>query len=146
GTAATRPSITSVPTTGIGYGAGFQVQTPDAQNISSVVLMRPSAPTHAFDMEQRMVGLSFAAGARVRTVTGPPNGSIAPPGYYLLFILNSAGVPSVAKFVQLTRTPSDIPPSGTIPSPSSNVTIGTGQSVAFAGTGSDTDGTVAGYS
>src|SRR5215831_9110404 len=146
GTAATRPSISSVPTTGIGYGAGFQVQTPDAQNISSVVLMRPGAPTHAFDMEQRMVGLSFTAGAGVLNVTAPPNGNIAPPGYYLLFILNSAGVPSVAKFVLLTRTPTDIPPTGTITSPSTNVTINAGQSVSFSGTGSDPDGTVTGYS
>jgi len=146
GTAATRPSISSVPTTGIGYGAGFQVQTPDAQNISSVVLMRPGAPTHAFDMEQRMVGLSFTAGAGVLNVTSPPNGNIAPPGYYLLFILNSAGVPSVAKFVLLTHTPTDIPPTGTITSPATNVTINAGQSVSFSGTGSDPDGTVTGYS
>jgi len=45
---ATRPSITGVPSTGIGYGSAFQVQTPDAANISSVVLMRAGAPTHAF--------------------------------------------------------------------------------------------------
>ena len=35
-------------------------------------------------------------------VTAPPNGNIAPPGYYLLFIVNSAGVPSVASFVRVT--------------------------------------------
>ena len=35
------------------------------------------------------------------TVTAPPNGNIAPPGYYMLFILNNSGVPSVASFVQL---------------------------------------------
>jgi galactose oxidase-like protein/PKD domain-containing protein len=146
GTAATRPSITSVPSTGIGYGAGFQVQTPDAQNISSVVLIRPGAPTHAFDMDQRMVGLSFTAGASVLNVTAPPNANIAPPGYYMVFLLNSSGVPSVAQFVLLTRTPSDIPPTGTITSPSTDVTINAGQSVLFSGTGSDPDGTVTGYS
>src|SRR6267143_540271 len=46
GSSATRPSITGVPSTGIGYGSAFQVQTPDAANISSVVLMRAGAPTH----------------------------------------------------------------------------------------------------
>src|SRR5205823_5275561 len=51
GSLATRPAITGVPSTSIGYGSGFQVQTPDAATISSVVLMRPGAPTHAFDME-----------------------------------------------------------------------------------------------
>ncbi len=44
--------------------------------------------------------MSFTAGSGALTVTAPPNGNIAPPGYYMLFILNSSGVPSVATFVQ----------------------------------------------
>ena len=47
-----------------------------------------------------MVHLSFTKGTGVLNVTAPPNGNIVPPGYYLLFILNSSGVPSVAKFVR----------------------------------------------
>lgn len=146
GTAATRPSITGVPSTGIGYGSGFQVQTPDAANISSVVLMRPGAPTHAFDMEQRLVGLSFTVGSGVLSVTAPPNSNIAPPGYYLLFLLNAAGVPSVAQFVELTLAPADTPPTGTITSPTTNVTITAGQSVSFSGSGNDPDGSISSYS
>ncbi len=80
GTLATRPTITSASSSVIGYGSAFQVQTPDAANISSVVLMRNGAVTHAFDMDQRYVGLSFTAGTGVLNVTGPPNGNIAPPG------------------------------------------------------------------
>src|SRR5579864_8543873 len=133
GSAATRPSIAGVPSTGIGYGSAFQVQTPDAANISSVVLMRPGAPTHAFDMEQRLVGLSFTAGSGVLNVTAPPNGNIAPQGYYMLFLVNAAGVPSVAQFVQLTPAPADVPPTGVISSPSTNVAITAGQSVFFDG-------------
>jgi|SRR6267378_353754 len=49
----------------------FRVHTPDAANIRSVVLVRPSAVTHAFDMERRLVGLSFTAGSGVLHVTGP---------------------------------------------------------------------------
>lgn len=146
GTRATRPSISSVPATGISYGSSFQVQTPDATNIASVVLIRAGAPTHAFDMEQRLVGLTFSAGSGLLAVTAPPNGNIAPPGYYLLFLLNSAGVPSVAQFVQLIASPADIPPTGTITSPSSNLTITAGQAVSFAGSGTDPDGTIAAYS
>jgi hypothetical protein len=100
GTLATRPTITSAPTGVIGHGAVFQVQTPDAANISSVVVLRAGAATHAFNMEQRMVSLSFTKGTGVLNVTAPPNGNIVPPGYYLLFVLNSSGVPSVAKFVR----------------------------------------------
>ena len=101
GTPALRPTITGVTPGTVGYGAPFQVQTPDAADIASVVLVRPGAPTHAFDMEQRLVGLSFTAGSGVLNVTAPPNGNIAPPGYYMLFVLNTAGVPSVARFVRL---------------------------------------------
>ena len=100
GSAAMRPAINSVSPAAIGYGSTFQVQTPDAANITSVVLVRPGAQTHAFDMDQRLVRLSYTAAGGVLNVTAPPNGNIAPPGYYMLFILNSAGVPSVATFVQ----------------------------------------------
>lgn len=144
-----RPPLrsTGVPSTGIGYGSAFQVQTPDAASISSVVLMRSGAPTHAFDMEQRLVGLSFTAGSGVLNVTAPPNGNIAPEGYYMLFLVNNAGVPSVAQFVQLVPAPADVPPTGVISSPSTNVTITAGQSVFFDGsTSSDPDGTISAYS
>jgi galactose oxidase-like protein/PKD domain-containing protein len=146
GTLATRPTITGVPSSGIGYGSTFQVQTPDAASIASAVLMRPGAPTHAFDMEQRLVAMNFTAGNGVLNVTTPPNGNIAPPGYYMLFILNSSGVPSVSQFVQLTPAPADQPPTGTITSPATDVTITAGQSVFFSGSGSDPDGTVTAYS
>jgi hypothetical protein len=146
GTLAMRPAITGVPSSGVGYGSVFQVQTPDAASISSVVLMRPGAPTHAFDMEQRLVAMNFTAGSGLLNVTAPPNGNIAPLGYYMLFILNSAGVPSVAQFVQLTPAPADKPPTGTITNPASDVTITAGQSVFFAGSGADPDGTITAYS
>ena len=146
GTPATRPTITSTSSTVIGYGGGFQVQTPDAASISNVVLMRNGAVTHAFDMDQRYVGLSFTAGAGVLNVTGPPNGNIAPPGYYMLFILNSAGVPSVATIVQVSLAANDTPPTGTITSPASDVTITAGQAVVYSGTGTDPDGTISAYS
>jgi galactose oxidase-like protein/PKD domain-containing protein len=146
GTLATRPAITGVPSSGIGYGSAFQVQTPDAASISSVVLMRPGAPTHAFDMEQRLIAMNFTAGSGVLNVTAPPSGNIAPPGYYMLFILNSSGVPSLAQFVQLTPASADKPPTGTITSPATDVTITAGQSVYFSGSGSDPDGTITAYS
>jgi len=100
GGAAIRPSITSAPRS-ISYGNAFTVQTPDAASINRVVLVRNGTVTHAFGMDQREVELSFTAQSGSLTVTGPPNGNIAPPGYYMLFLLNSSGVPSVATFVQM---------------------------------------------
>jgi Galactose oxidase-like, Early set domain/PKD domain len=146
GSPAARPTIAGVPSAAIGFGTSFQVQTPDAASIASVVILRPGAPTHAFDMEQRLVALTFSAGSGLLNVTAPSNGSIAPPGYYMLFLLNSSGVPSIAQFVQLTPAPADIPPSGTITNPSTDVAITAGQSVYYSGSGSDPDGTISAYS
>jgi hypothetical protein len=101
GSPAARPVISSVSKPSVGYGATFQVHSPGAASIKSVVLIRAGAVTHAFDMEQRMVGLTFTAQSGVLQVKSPANGNLAPPGYYLLFILNDQGVPSVAQFVHL---------------------------------------------
>ena len=142
---ATRPSITGAPSS-ISYGNAFTVQTPDAASIAHAVLVRNGAVTHAFDMDQREVEMSFTAGSGALTVTAPPNGNIAPPGYYMLFILNNSGVPSVATFVQVipqsdfsvTATPSSrtVTP-GTGTSYSVNVTPSGGFSgnVSFTVTG-----------
>ena len=145
GTPATRPSIAGVTPGPIGYGETFQIQTPDAANIQSAVLVRPGAQTHAFDMEQRLVRLSFAPGVDLLNVTAPPSGNVAPPGYYMLFVLNSAGVPSLATFVQLSLAANQ-PPTATIDSPATDVTVNPGQSVFFAGTGNDPDGAISAYS
>jgi hypothetical protein len=141
---AVRPRVISAPTA-IGYAATFEVKSPDSSDIGSVVLVRPGSPTHSFDMEQRLVGLSFSVKGATLTVSGPPDPRIAPPGYYMLFILNRQGVPSVAKFVQVTPTLGDKPPVGTIVQPATDVTIGAGQAVTFAGSGSDSDGAVMRY-
>jgi hypothetical protein len=101
---APRPSITSAPSS-ISYGKAFTVQTPDAANILHIVLVRNGTVTHSFGMDQREVEMSFTAGSGALTVTAPPNGNIAPPGYYMLFILNNSGVPSVATFVQASAVP-----------------------------------------
>ena len=81
----------------------------------------------------------------VLNVTAPPNGNIAPPGYYMLFILNAAGVPSVARFVQLSTSISNQRPTAIINSPATNVTVAPGGSVNFSGSGSDPDGTISAY-
>jgi PKD repeat protein len=131
-----RPTITMVTPGVLGYGASFTVNYTSTSPISSAVLMRPGSSTHAFDMEQRLIGLCGASpqpaciGSGQLNLTTPPNGNIAPPGYYMLFLLDSAGVPSVAQFIQLLPY-STLAPKGAISSPASDVTIGAGQSVNF---------------
>jgi len=100
GAPATRPTISSAPSS-VSLGSQFTVKSRDAANISSVVLVRNGAVTHAFNADQRLVGMSFTAGAGVLTVTAPPNHNIAPSGYYMLFLVNTSGVPSVASSIHL---------------------------------------------
>jgi Domain of unknown function (DUF1929) len=103
GSMATRPAILGAPSKAIGYNSTFSVSTSKSTTVTSVVLIRPTAVTHSFNMEQRLVGLSFTTNTSTGklTVTSPSSATIAPPGYYLLFIVNSAGVPSIARFIQL---------------------------------------------
>jgi Domain of unknown function (DUF1929) len=86
------------------YGQPFKVTTPDAASIQKVTLIRHSSTTHAFDAGQRLNTLSFtkALDGQSLTVTPPISGRIAPPGPYMLFIVNSQGVPSVAQSVLLS--------------------------------------------
>lgn len=95
-----RPVITSAPSSA-GYAAAVTVQTPDPAAIGSAVLIRPGAVTHCFDMDQRMVGLTFTRGTGAITVQTPPDGNVAPRGWYMLFLVSTAGVPSVATFLRL---------------------------------------------
>jgi chitodextrinase len=95
-----RPVIASAPST-IAHGQVFTVQTPDASRIASVSLMRFTAVTHAINMGQRYVPLAFTAGSGSLSVTGPVNANLATPGNYMLFLVDTNGIPSVAAQVRL---------------------------------------------
>jgi hypothetical protein len=95
-----RPTISSVPGS-VSYGGSFSVSTPDASGISKVSFIALGSVTHAFDMNQRFMWLTFTKSSGALSVKAPASRTTAPPGYYMLFILNSNGVPSKAKIVQL---------------------------------------------
>lgn len=96
-----RPTIASAPAS-VGYGETFEVETPDAADISQVTWIRLASVTHAFDQDQRIGRLSFSPSGNRLNVVAPSSPNLAPPGYYMVFIVNSIGVPSVAKLVQIT--------------------------------------------
>jgi hypothetical protein len=125
-----RPTIGSSPTN-LQYANSFFVGTPDAANISSVVLIRPGAVTHGFDQDQRFVPLTFSQTTGGLTVQAPANSNLAPPGYYMLFIVNSSGVPSVANFVQLPASVADTQPP-TVPGNLTAISMVGGSSLAWA--------------
>ncbi|MEP6692574.1 MAG: galactose oxidase-like domain-containing protein [Gemmatimonadaceae bacterium] len=98
---ADRPRIGSAPDT-VMCGDSFDIETPDAASIGRVAIIRAGSVTHSFNSDQRYVGLDFRRSGDARlSVTAPPNGRIAPPGSYLLFLLNTDGVPSAGQFVRI---------------------------------------------
>jgi hypothetical protein len=97
-----RPSITSAPTS-VKYGQTFTVATPDAANITQVTWIGLGSVTHSFNQQQRLNHLQFVRATGALNITAPANANLAPPGYYMLFLLNGNGVPSVAKIIQITN-------------------------------------------
>jgi len=113
-----RPAITSAPSS-VSYGQTFFVQTPDAAGITQATWIRLSSTTHAFNMDQRFSRLSFSQAAGGLNVVAPSSANLSPPGYYLLFLLNGNGVPSVAKIIQIQPAGTNPVPDLTTLSPSS---------------------------
>jgi hypothetical protein len=129
-----RPSITASPA-GASYGSTITVATPDAASIASVVLIALAADTHTLDMNQHFVPVTFTVGAGSLNVNIPGSPSLVPPGYYMLFIVNSAGVPSIAPLVQITGSQ----PSVNLVSPTAGQQL-SGTAVTLSASASDPSG------
>jgi hypothetical protein len=78
------------------------VQTPNAGSVSRGTLIRLSSVTHAFNQSQLIYPLTFAAASSTSVrATAPSNANLAPPGPYMLFLVNGAGVPSIARIITI---------------------------------------------
>jgi PKD repeat protein len=139
-----RPTIADAPSL-VGYGTTFSVQTPDASDIAKVSLIRLGSVTHAFDMNQRFQWLTFVGQAGAVTVTAPASGTRAPPGHYLLFLVNQNGVPSIGQIVKVSSASEPAP--GPNSSPAAAFIAGCGGlNCTFTDRSTDPDGNLAGWS
>jgi hypothetical protein len=98
-----RPTITSAPSSAT-YGSNITISTPNAASIQAVNLVDLGASTHQMDFDQHFVPLSFTSGSGTLTVQTPSSGTYAPPGNYMVFIVNSNGVPSVASIINIAAS------------------------------------------
>ena len=98
------------------WGDAFGIHT-TSPNIDKAVLMAPGATTHGFDTNQRYVDLKVldTIDGQGVDVAAPPSSHVAPPGYYMLFLINKAGVPSVANWVRIDPSAPDQPTIGPPP-------------------------------
>jgi hypothetical protein len=87
------------------YGQQFDVTIDrSAANVRCVALMRNGSATHSTNNDQRYVGLSFTPDFNTLKLAAPPNGNVAPPGYYMLWVIDMAGNPcEQASFVRLAH-------------------------------------------
>lgn len=108
-----RPKISSAPTD-IDYNQQFEVTVGPSDSISKVSWVRLGSVTHSCNMSQSLIFLVPDQHGTKITVHAPENSNVAPPGYYMLFVLNEKGVPSIARMVCLARhgtVPAKIPKS-----------------------------------
>ena len=94
-----RPVITAVQVT-LGYSQNFTIGFANVSTLDRIVLNRYSGSTHGNHADQRQIVLECTVAGNNATCAVPPNNYIAPPGVYMLFVLNE-GVPSKAKYVTL---------------------------------------------
>lgn len=97
-----RPIITGLPIIRGGYGGSITIPTPNATSISSVSLVKISSVTHHYSSDQRLVWLQIQrSDLNSVTVAAPINANIAPPGYYLIHILDEKRIPSTGQFIKI---------------------------------------------
>jgi len=98
----TRPVVQNAPEV-IHYNSAIQIQSPQANQVKWINLIRPGLTTHSFNGTQRLVDVPFTLQPPdTLNATIPAERNIAPPGWYMLFLTDQDGVPSVAHWVQLS--------------------------------------------
>ncbi|MET9419398.1 galactose oxidase early set domain-containing protein [Streptomyces sp. NPDC006540] len=95
-----RPDLSAVPRRTIGYDDRFQVLSSNPDDVRRAVLLAPTTATHSVNFSQRHLDVRIKSRSDgALELQAPPSAQAAPPGYYMLFLLNEEGVPSTAKFV-----------------------------------------------
>jgi len=138
GNMAARPVQSGAPPP-VRYGTSFSVCLTQADTISNVSLIRAGAATHGFDQSQRYVPLSFSPQGSLTTnvtATAPQDGSYAPPGDYMLFVVNARGVPSIARWVKLLAS-SDVTAPSQITDLARDLVTSTAVHLVWTATGDD---------
>ncbi len=102
GDLAIRPQIVTAPDT-VNVGDALAVQVD--QVISRVTLVKTGSTTHSVNMDQRFLELPFSASGNMLQVYLPVRASDTPPGFYLLFVIDAAGVPSPGRMLRINIDP-----------------------------------------
>jgi galactose oxidase len=66
-------------------------------------LIRVGSNTHSFNSEERLIPVPFSQTGTTITATLSSSPELVPPGYYMLFVFNSSGVPAVAPIISVLQ-------------------------------------------
>jgi Domain of unknown function (DUF1929)/Kelch motif len=98
---ATRPSISGTPSVG-SYGGSITIPTSSPSAISRASLVKCPDTTHHYDSNMRLIWLGVTSRtSNSVTVQAPLSANLAPPGYYYIHVINSSGIPSVARIIRI---------------------------------------------
>jgi len=98
----TRPDIEQAPTV-LQLGHSYLIKVTQASDINYLRLMRPDNPTHVTDVNERSIGIGFERAADgYLKITIPSDDNLVPPSYYMLFAINSKGLPSTGYWVRVS--------------------------------------------
>ena len=103
--AANRPSIDGVSTTDVKPGDGIGINVTSAVDIGRVTLVKTGSVTHSFNMDQRFADLPFTMNGNTANAVLPNSNTVITPGYYLLTVLTTTGVPSTSVMIKVGTAP-----------------------------------------
>lgn len=100
GSLANRPRLGLVPAA-TDYSEQLNFSVVDSVNIAKAHLIKLGSVTHSENQDQRLVPLQFTKASGQLTLNMPASRHAAPPGHYLLFIVDANGVPSEGAMIKL---------------------------------------------
>jgi|GEM_PF-5784914 len=100
GSAAVRPVINTAPELA-DYGEMISIGVENAVSMSAISLVKMGSVTHSYNVEQRILKPSFTASGQTISFRAPSNPNLATPGFYMLFVFDEHGVPSIASIMKI---------------------------------------------
>jgi hypothetical protein len=105
GGATNRPTIDAVSTTELKPGDGVGIDVTSNVDIGRVTMVKTGSVTHSFNMDQRIANLPFSVTGNTVNAVLPNSNNEITPGYYLLTVLTTTGVPSESVMIHLGTAP-----------------------------------------
>lgn len=144
GLRAARPTLGGAPAS-VAIGKTFFANWGGGRSISRVTMVRTGSATHGWNMDQRFVELTFRVQGNQLAIQAPSRAADAPPGFYMLFVIDSAGVPSVASMVQVGVAANPNPATVPVLTNPGNRSTAAGAAVSLQLAATDPNGDVLGY-